>query len=377
MGADTAVLDATGLIGRTRSEPRTAQSAIAIDRPLTIAIVSDAWAPQVNGVVRTLGRTVAELQELGHTVTVISPSNFRTLPCPSYPEIRLAVTSRWGIARLLDRQRPDAVHIATEGPLGHAARSYCRSRRLPFSTAYHTRFPEYVAERFRIPLGLSYAVLRRFHAPAHTVMVATRSIADDLSGRGFGNIRFWSRGVDLELFRPRPEGVPEALRHLPRPIHLYVGRLAVEKNIEAFLSLDLPGTKLVVGDGPQRAMLARRYPDAVFVGTKQGEDLAQHYAAADVFVFPSLTNTFGLVVLEALASGVPVAAFPVPGPRDVIGASGAGALHQDLRLAISRALEIPAALCRAHAETFSWQAATGQFLQNLAIIPRQWQVQGR
>lgn len=371
MGADTAVLDVAGLNYRQRVEPRPAQQAIALDRPLTITIVSDAWAPQVNGVVRTLGRTVAELQELGHAVNVISPADFRTLPCPSYPEIRLAMTTRWGIARLLDRQRPDAVHIATEGPLGHAARAYCRRRKLPFSTAYHTRFPEYVAERFRVPLRLSYAVLRRFHAPAHTIMVATRSIAEELGKRGFGNIRFWSRGVDLDLFRPRTNDVPAALRDLPRPLHLYVGRLAVEKNIEAFLALDLPGSKVVVGDGPQRAYLERRYPDAIFVGTKQGEELARHYAAADVFVFPSLTDTFGLVVLEALACGVPVAAFPVAGPRDVIGTSGAGALNQDLRLAIAQALQIPAARCRAHAETFSWRAATNQFLQNLAVISRQ------
>jgi len=376
MGADTAILDVAGLSYRHRAEPRPAQQAIALDRPLTITIVSDAWAPQVNGVVRTLGRTIAELQALGHAVNVISPGDFRTLPCPSYPEIRLAMTTRWGVARLLDRQKPDAVHIATEGPLGHAARAYCRRRKLPFSTAYHTRFPEYVAERFRIPLGLSYALLRRFHAPAHTVMVATRSIADDLAGRGFGNIRFWSRGVDLDLFRPREREIPEALRNLPRPLHLYVGRLAVEKNLEAFLGLDLPGSKVVVGDGPQRAYLEKRYPAAVFAGTKTGEELAQHYAAADVFVFPSLTDTFGLVVLEALASGVPVAAFPVAGPRDVIGSSGAGALHQDLRTAISQALQIPAAICRAHAETFSWRAATHQFLQNLAVISRQPQFLG-
>ncbi|HVI91773.1 MAG TPA: glycosyltransferase family 1 protein [Dongiaceae bacterium] len=343
---------------------------------MTITIVSDAWTPQVNGVVRTLGRTIAELQALGHAVNIISPGDFRTLPCPSYPEIRLAMTTRWGMAKLLDRQKPDAVHIATEGPLGHAARAYCRRRKLPFSTAYHTRFPEYVAERFRIPLGLSYALLRRFHAPAHTVMVATRSIADDLSNRGFGNIRFWSRGVELDLFRPRQREIPEALRDLPRPLHLYVGRLAVEKNLEAFLALDLPGSKVVVGDGPQRSYLEKRYPEAIFVGTKTGEDLARHYAAADVFVFPSLTDTFGLVVLEALASGVPVAAFPVAGPRDVIGSSGAGALHQDLRTAISQALQIPAAICRAHAETFSWHAATNQFLQNLAVISRQPQFLG-
>ena len=370
MGADTAIFDAAGLNFRAWTEPRPAQMTLALDRPLSIAIVSDAWMPQINGVVRTLGRTIGELRELGHAVSVISPNDFRTVPCPSYPEIRLAVAPRRGIARLLDEQRPDAVHIATEGPLGHAARAYCRRRQLPFSTAYHTRFPEYVAERFRVPLRLSYAVLRRFHAPAHTVMVATRSIAEDLAGRGFGNIRFWSRGVDLELFRPRDRALPEALKNLPRPIHLYVGRLAVEKNIEAFLRLDLPGSKLVVGDGPQRGYLKRTYPEAVFVGTKQGEELAQHYAAADVFVFPSLTDTFGLVVLEALASGVPVAAFPVAGPRDVIGTSGAGALDTDLKKAITSALQIPAERCRAHAETFSWRAATSQFLQNLAVISR-------
>jgi glycosyltransferase involved in cell wall biosynthesis len=376
MGADTAILNAAGLNLRSlqlddAAAYQPAPLSLAMQRPLSIAIVSDAWAPQINGVVRTLGRTVGELRELGHRVQVISPADFRTLPCPSYPEIRLAIAPRRGVARLLDQCQPDAVHIATEGPLGHAARSYCRRRRLAFSTAYHTRFPEYVAERFRIPLDLSYAVLRRFHAPAHTVMVATRSIADDLTQRGFGNIRFWSRGVDLDLFRPRPADLPARLRDLPRPIHLYVGRLAVEKNIEAFLKLDLPGSKLVVGDGPQRHYLERRYPEVVFVGSKQGEELARHYAAADVFVFPSLTDTFGLVVLEALASGVPVAAFPVAGPKDVIGESGAGALHQDLKTAIARALQIPAARCRAHAETFSWRAATRQFLQNLALIPLQ------
>jgi glycosyltransferase involved in cell wall biosynthesis len=374
MGADTAILDAAGLSLRSLQPDdavayQPAPLSLALQRPLSIAIVSDAWAPQINGVVRTLGRTVGELRDLGHRVQVISPADFRTLPCPSYPEIRLAIAPRRGVARLLDQCQPDAVHIATEGPLGHAARGYCRRRRLAFSTAYHTRFPEYVAERFRVPLGLSYAILRRFHAPAHTVMVATRSIADDLTQRGFGNIRFWSRGVDLDLFRPRPTELPPQLRNLPRPIHLYVGRLAVEKNIEAFLSLDLPGSKLVVGDGPQRGQLERRYPQTIFVGSKQGEELAQHYAAADVFVFPSLTDTFGLVVLEALASGVPVAAFPVAGPKDVIGDSGAGALHQDLKIAIARALQIPAARCRAHAETFSWRAATRQFLQNLAVIP--------
>jgi len=361
MGASAAILDDAGVTDRP---------AAAKMQSLSIAIVSDAWQPQVNGVVRTLGRTIKELSELGHRVDIISPSDFRTFPCPTYPEIRLALWPKRLIARRLEQLKPDAIHIATEGPLGHAARSYCRAKGLSFSTAYHTRFPEYIAERFSCPLALSYAILRRFHAPANSVMVATRSIADDLSARGFRNIRPWSRGVDLDLFRPRQDEMPALLRDLPRPINLYVGRVAVEKNVEAFLTLDLPGTKLVVGDGPQRVLLQRRFPAAVFVGSKHGTELAQYYAAADVFVFPSLTDTFGLVVLEALASGVPVAAFPVAGPKDVLGESGAGALDWDLAGAVKRALSVPAARCRAHAETFSWRAATGQFLDNLAIIAR-------
>ncbi len=364
MGPGAAILDDAGVIDSIPA-PHNLGSTMS---PLSIAIISDAWQPQINGVVRTLARTMQELIGLGHRVEMIAPGDFRTVPCPTYPEIRLALWPRRHIARRLEEIRPDAIHIATEGPLGHAARAHCKAHHLPFSTAYHTRFPEYIAERFSCPLALSYAILRRFHAPASSVMVATRSIADDLTARGFRNIRHWSRGVDLDLFKPRPGDFPETLRDLPRPIHLYVGRIAVEKNIEAFLALDLPGTKLVVGDGPQRAALQRRFPKTVFVGAKQGTELAQHYAAADVFVFPSLTDTFGLVVLEALASGVPVAAFPVAGPRDVLGDSGAGALDWDLGRAVRQALAVPTDRCRAHAETFSWQAATGQFLANLSLI---------
>jgi len=336
-----------------------------------ILIVSDAWVPQVNGVVRTLQTTRRELERLGHVVEVIGPDRFLTVPLPTYAEIRIAVSPAPTLRRLIDAFGPDAIHIATEGPLGLAARAYCLRRDMPFTTAYHTRFPEYVRDRAPIPLALTYAMVRRFHAPARSVMVATPSIARDLTARGFRNIRFWGRGVDTELFRPRDKGWLD----LPRPIFLYVGRVAVEKNVEAFLALDLPGTKLVVGDGPQRAELTAKYPDAVFVGAKQGEELARYYAAADVFVFPSRTDTFGLVLLEAMASGLPVAAFPVPGPLDVVGDSGAGVLDEDLGRAARKALAtVDPSHCRAHALTFSWAASARQFLSNLQPLEPAWSV---
>ena len=328
--------------------------------PLHVAVVTDAWHPQVNGVVRTLATTGDELTALGHRVTFITPGDFRTVPCPTYPEIRLAVLPQRKIARLLDAAAPCAIHIATEGPLGHAARRYCLSRGLPFTTAYHTRFPEYVRARARVPLEWTYAVMRRFHGPSSGVMVATASLRRELEAHGFANIRDWTRGVDIALFHPRP-----SILDLPRPILMYVGRVAVEKNIGAFLALDHPGTKVVVGDGPQRAELERRYPDVVFVGSKQGEALAAHYASADAFVFPSRTDTFGLVLIEALASGVPVAASPVPGPLDVIGDSGAGALDEDLGVAVRRALAIDRETARAHALNFTWRRCAENFLDNL------------
>ena len=269
------------------------------------------------------------------------------------------------MARLIGESRPDAIHIATEGPLGLAARRYCLRRKLPFTTAYHTRFPEYVHARWRVPLRLSYAFMRRFHRPSQGVMVATASMESALSQRGMGNFRRWSRGVDLDLFRPRDKDFLD----FPRPISLFVGRVAVEKNIGAFLDLDLPGTKCVVGDGPALAELRVRYPEARFLGARSGEDLARHYAAADVFVFPSLTDTFGLVMLEALAAGVPVAAYPVEGPLDVIGDSGAGCLDADLGRAARAALAIPPERCRAHALTFSWRHSAEQFLGNLFPVP--------
>ena len=328
---------------------------------MRILIVTDAWAPQINGVVRTLMRTRQEVEALGHPVRVISPDLFTNLPCPTYPEIRLAVLPGRRMTRMIDEFQPCAIHIATEGPLGQAARRYCIKRRLPFTTAYHTRFPEYVRARMAVPVGTTYRLLRRFHARSSGVMVATRSIERELTARGFHNIRHWSRGVDTELFRPRDKGFIDA----PRPIHLYVGRIAVEKNIEDFLELDLPGSKLVVGDGPLLPALRRKYSDVRFVGAKQGEDLAAHYAAADVFVFPSRTDTFGLVLLEALASGLPVAAYPVPGPLDIVDGTGVGALDDDLAAAAQRAISIPPADCRALALKYTWRASAEQFVENL------------
>jgi glycosyltransferase involved in cell wall biosynthesis len=331
---------------------------------LHLTLVTDAWSPQVNGVVRTLQRTKLELERLGHQVDVISPDQFRTIPCPTYPEIRLALWPAAQLSKRLNALKPDAIHIATEGPLGRAARAWCLRRSLPFTTAYHTRFPEYVAARFAIPLAWTYAIVRRFHAPATRVMVATQSIEDELIQRGFANISRWTRGVDLELFRP-DERVE---LNLPRPIHLYVGRVAVEKNIGAFLALKLPGSKVVIGDGPQLAALRSQYPDVHFLGAKHGSDLARHVAAGDVFVFPSLTDTFGLVMLEAMACGLPVAAFPVAGPKDVVREGEVGALDWDLAKAVERAMALPRAACRLYAENFSWEAATRQFLANLAPV---------
>ncbi|EDP61320.1 Glycosyltransferase [alpha proteobacterium BAL199] len=330
------------------------------DGNLHVAIVSDAWHPQVNGVVRTLATTGDELRALGHRVSFITPEHFRTIPCPTYPEIRLALFPERKIARLLDAAAPCAIHIATEGPLGHAARRYCLNRGLPFTTAYHTKFPEYLAARSRIPPAWTYALMRRFHSPSSGVMVATASLRRELEAQGFKNIRDWTRGVDVDLFRPQP-----SMLDLPRPILMYVGRVAVEKNIGAFLTLDRPGTKVVVGDGPQRAELQRTFPDVVFVGSRQGEALAAYYASADVFVFPSRTDTFGLVLIEALACGVPVAAYPVPGPLDVIADSGAGALDEDLGRAVARALTIDRSAARAHALNFTWRRCAETFLRNL------------
>lgn len=332
---------------------------------MRIALVSDAWLPQVNGVVRTLTTIAEEVRALGHELVTISPDRFHTIPCPTYPEIRLALAPGRGVRRLLEEAQPEAIHIATEGPLGMAARRYCLTRGLPFTTAFHTRFPEYVSARFRLPVGLGYAWLRRFHRPSRGIMVAAPSIRRELERRGFSAIRPWSRGVDAELFAPERRA---EFPNIPRPIFMAVGRVAVEKNLAAFLELDLPGSKVVVGDGPQLAELKRRFPAAHFIGRHEGLSLARCYASADVFVFPSLTDTFGLVMLEALVSGVPVAAFPVTGPIDVIGEAPVGRLDADLRKAALACLEIPRSACRDYALRFSWQATARQFLENLAPI---------
>jgi glycosyltransferase involved in cell wall biosynthesis len=332
---------------------------------MKILVATDAWHPQVNGVVRTLGQVAREAALFGVEVEFLSPSEFWTLPMPSYPEIRLAMPAPGAVERRVERVQPDAIHIATEGPLGHAMRRLCLRRGMPFTTSLHTRFPDYLAGRLPVPekwtCDLTWAWLRRFHAPSAAVLAATPTLAGELTERGFSNVKLWSRGVDAQLFNPARRKPLD----LPGPVFLTVGRVAVEKNIEAFLKLDLPGTKLVVGDGPARASLARKYPDAVFIGAKQGEDLAGVFASADVFVFPSLTDTFGLVLLEALASGVPVAAFPAAAPRDVVGDAAVGALNEDLRQACLDALQRDRGECRAFAEKLTWQACARTFVRHV------------
>jgi glycosyltransferase involved in cell wall biosynthesis len=333
---------------------------------MRILISTDAWAPQINGVVRTLERTGEELRRLGHEVRFVTPQGFFTVPMPTYPEIRLALFTRPKLGEIVDSFQPDRIHIATEGTLGLSMRRNCQLRRLPFTTSFHTRFPEYIRARFGVPAALPYAGLRWFHDPASAVMVATRSLRDELAGRGFRNLRLWSRGVDTNRFRPQDKSWLD----LPRPVFLYVGRVAVEKSIGDFLSLDLPGSKLVVGDGPLLEDLKILYPEVMFTGPKFGEELARYYAAGDVFVFPSRTDTFGLVVLEALASGLPVAAYPVQGPGDIMeGRPDIGALDVDLRAAALRCLELDPAVCRAFALSQSWEVSTRQFVENLAPGP--------
>jgi glycosyltransferase involved in cell wall biosynthesis len=340
---------------------------------MRILLATDAWEPQVNGVVRTLTRIVAELRDMGDEVEVISPDQFPSFPLPTYPEIKLAVGAYEKVQDKFKSFEPEAIHIATEGPIGLAARRICLEWKLPFTTSYHTRFPEYVSARLPVPLAAGYAYMKWFHKPSGRLMVATPTLRDELARHGFRNLSQWSRGVDTEVFRPRWPGDPEPYAGLQRPIFLNVGRVAVEKNVEAFVSLDLPGTKVVVGDGPQRDELAARYPEVVFVGAKFGAELSAYFAGADVFVFPSLTDTFGLVLLEAMASGTPVAAFSAPGPIDLIPGSGAGVVapgqSEGLREACLVCLELDREAVRAFAEQFSWPACAEEFRRNLQPYP--------
>jgi glycosyltransferase involved in cell wall biosynthesis len=336
---------------------------------MKILVATDAWHPQVNGVVRTLGHVAREAGALGAELEFLTPAEFWTLPMPTYPEVRLALPGPGDVERKLKRVRPDAIHIATEGPLGHAVRRVCMRHGVPFTTSLHTCFPDYLAERLPVPerwtCDVTWGFLRRFHAAGAAVLAATPTLGAELTGRGFKNVKLWPRGVDATLFRPRQRLDHTVPLDLPRPIFLTVGRVAVEKNLEAFLKLDLPGTKVVVGDGPARTQLAKGYPDAVFLGSRDSEALAEIYAAADVFVFPSCTDTFGLVLLEALASGVPVAAFPAAAPRDVIGAAPVGRLNEDLRRACLEALECSPEDCRAFVLGMTWEASARIFLTHI------------
>jgi glycosyltransferase involved in cell wall biosynthesis len=333
---------------------------------MRILVATDAWHPQVNGVVRTLTSLARSAQRLGADIEFLSPEGFSTVPLPTYPDLRIALPSSGRIARRIETARPDAIHIATEGPIGQMARAYCRRRGRPFTTSYTTRFPEYISARVPIPESWIYAALRRFHAGATVTMVATQSLMTELAQRGFSNLGMWTRGVDTDLFRP-----DQAIDlGLPRPIFVNVGRVAVEKNLDAFLALDLPGTKVIIGAGPQEAELKRRFPEAKFLGMLENGGLAAHLAAADVFVFPSRTDTFGVVQLEALACGVPVAAFPVTGPKDVIGSNPIGILDEDLRAACLAALNISRDACRNFALGYSWESSARQFIghaQKVAI----------
>ena len=328
---------------------------------MRIVIVTDAWSPQTNGVVNTLRQTVSWLEHFGHEVYLVTPRMFRSMPCPSYPEIRLSLFPYRKLAQWVSEFQPHAVHIATEGPLGHAARRYCLRRRMGFTTSYHTQFPQYLRSRFPIPTALTYKALLWFHGAATHCMVSTQTVREQLAERGFRNLVHWHRGVDTALFKPRDKDFLQ----LPRPIAAYVGRVAIEKNIDAFLRMPWSGSRLVIGDGPELPRLKAQYPDAVYAGFRFGEDLARHLAAADVMVFPSLTDTFGLVNLEAMACGVPVAAYPVAGPIDVVEDGVTGALDSDLARAAVRALSIDPRACRERALRSGWDACAREFEMNL------------
>ncbi|MEM7250012.1 MAG: glycosyltransferase family 1 protein [Pseudomonadota bacterium] len=333
---------------------------------MRIALVTDAWRPQINGVVRTYENVTAHIESLGHQLLVVDPGHFQTIPCPTYPTIRLALLPARRVRAMLDDFEPERLHIATEGPIGQAAHRLCRQRQWAFTTSFHTQFPEYIRARLPVPLGWSYACLRRFHGHAERTLVPTQSQRERLESWGFRNLAIWARGVDATQFQPYPESILD----VPRPVLLYVGRVAVEKNIDAFLDLAHPGTKVVVGEGPAMNRLQSRYPDTMFVGAKVGEELGRYYASADVFVFPSLTDTFGIVMLEAMACGVPVAAFPVTGPIDVIEQGSTGIMDDDLDVAVERALTLNPDPCIAYAASRTWANVGERFLSLLTpLIP--------
>lgn len=341
---------------------------------MRLAVATDAWFPQVNGVVRSLATTIERIRQRGMDVDVVSPDLFRSMPCPTYPEIRLALGCKRGVAKRLNGFEPQAVHIATEGPIGWAARAWCRKHKVPFTTSFHTRFPDYVSVRTGIPAEWIWTVMRKFHGAAARTFAVTSALKYELTTRGIDPVHHWPLGVDLDQFSPDVPEHPDMTR-LMRPIQLYVGRVAVEKNLEGFLETKVEGTKVVVGDGPALAELKRKYAEAVFLGAKHGQDLASAYASADVFVFPSRTDTFGLVNIEALASGLPVAAYPVTGPIDIIGPDGTGvhggrkrigALHDDLEQAIRLALTADRKACAKEGERYEWDQCTDRFLAGLA-----------
>lgn len=328
---------------------------------MRLVMISDAWKPQVNGVSRLVTSVIPEVKKLGVEVATITPDMFRTVGCPRYPEIRLAIAGPGTIGRRIEELAPDCIHIVTEGPLGISARAYCQKAGLSFTSALRTRFPEYLKLYLKIPVSLTYRSMKWFHQPAKRVMVSNEILASELSGRGFSHLWVWPPGIDVKVFRPYERNCLD----YPRPILLYVGRVAVEKNVEAFLRLDIRGTKVVVGDGPQLAALRARYPNAIFAGARFGDELAQYYSAADVMVFPSRTDAFGLVMLEALACGTPVAAYPEPGPRAAVGKSGAACLNENLAAAIEDAMKISRERCRGYAQQFSWENSARRLLAGL------------
>ena len=330
---------------------------------MKLLLATDAWQPQVNGVVRTLNQVVGGLKDKGHDVEVVAPADYPTVPLPTYPEIKIAYWLK-GLRQRVEHFDPDAIHIATEGPIGQFVRKLCLKNGYTFTTSFHTRFPEYISERFPIPLEWSYPSIRKFHRSAFRTLVPTDSLKNDLHKWGFNHLTVWGRGVDTDLFHPERK----IDLGLPGPVMLNVGRVAPEKNLEAFLDLDVPGSKIVVGDGPQLETFREQYPGILFPGMKKGVELAEYYASADVFVFPSKTDTFGLVMLEALASGTPVAAFPVTGPLDVLQQGITGILQQDLALAIEQALTLDRQTCREYAEAHGWSSIADQFLQALMPI---------